>query len=193
MSRIERLFVYGALLFLALRVAAEDEAPPDAEFGRLRVRDLVLVDGGGREVGFLRVAETGAFLDLANREGNRAAYLGATGTDGTGFLQLCAADGAGRVEGLCTGRGGTLATLSEESRIVTLMGAASDTGAGLVLVNRKDGVRGVELATNATGGYVQVKDAEGRRAVHAACAKEKGGYAATLAADGSETARLGPR
>ncbi len=193
MNRIERLLVYGALLFLALHAAAGDEGPPDGEFGRLRVRDLVLVDGAGREVGFLRVSESGAFLDLANSQGNRAAYLGATGSDGTGLLQLCAADGSGRVEGLCGAKGGTIATLSEEAKIVTLMGAAVDTGAGLVLVCRRDGTRAVELATNPAGGYVQVKDAEGRRALHAAAAKERGGVATTHAADGSETDRLGPR
>jgi hypothetical protein len=49
-------------------------------------------------------------------------------------------------------------------------------------------VRGVELATNTTGGYVQIKD-EGGSAPPRSCAPEKGGVLTTHAADGSETAR----
>lgn len=103
------------------------------------------------------------FLALAAKSGKARAIL--FGLEGGGRLSI--ADKAGEtVAQLGTNaKGASLELLnSETKRSVAVLGTASDTGTGLLALNRPDGKLGMALYTSQHGGQMNVLNGDGKKA-----------------------------
>jgi hypothetical protein len=70
--------------------------------------------------------------------------------------------------------GGWLAARNKDGKDVAYLGAANDTGGGLVTVSRKDAVRGAELSAGVRGGYLIAHAWEGKQVVYLGSASDTG-------------------
>jgi hypothetical protein len=148
MHRIERFLVYPVLaalcaaVFLRLEAVVAD-APPDGAFGVLTVRELKVVDGEGNVVARVASDEDGGVLQVGAHPGK-----------GKGGFLVDTLAGGGRAY-----------ARNLDGTEVAYLGAANDTGAGLVYVNAKTGAKTVEVSSNEKGGYSMAFGAEGGKAV----------------------------
>jgi hypothetical protein len=202
MHRVERLVVYPVLAllcvaaFLRLTPVVAD-APADATFGSLTVREVKVAapdgtvvarlssdgDGGTLALGSHPSKGKGGFLVdtlggvgrayARNAQGTDVAFLGAGHETGAGLVYASTKGGTRAAEITAAEKGGYTMHYGGDGKSVVYTGAASDTGTGILIVWHANGMRGGEFACRDTGGYLTTNGPDAQQTIFLGTASDQ--------------------
>ena len=184
MHKVERVFVYGAMVVLgwaafARTQAVEADGAGDGRFGVLTVNEIRVngadgtmvmklaadEDGGyvlwrdakGAPMGWITANAKGGYVYTMGKNGKSTAALGTSDSKGVGFLRLNDTEGERRYAVSSDEAGGYCNFTNNKGTDVAYMGSGKDMRAGLMILWDEDGKRRVEAGADTSGGYVQTQ------------------------------------
>lgn len=121
-------------------------------------------DEGGVLRSTMGANDDGGYANFYARTGELATYVGSDGAADTGYIAVLGKGKRKVIELSCHEKGALVKVTNSEGQRVVSLGAAPDTGTGVLVLSSEKGAPGVTLYTTGHGGQINVLNDQGKKA-----------------------------